>query len=86
MSTRGVVSIPAECSVLEAARRMRDHHVGCLVVTAPSGQLAGILSERDIVDRVAACSARPGDTLVRDVMTADVATCPVKATIGMLSM
>ncbi len=76
MSTRGVVSIPADGSVLQAAQRMRDHQVGCLIVTDAEGRLAGILSERDIVNQVADGSAGLEDASVAEIMTADVTTCP----------
>lgn len=54
---------------------LRDKHIGALVVTDQNGTLQGILSERDIVRRMA---ETPGETLpqsVEDLMTRDVVTC-----------
>lgn len=50
--TRQVVTIDAGSSVAEAACRMRDHHVGSLVVTqstADGAQVIGIVTDRDLV-------------------------------------
>ena len=61
-------------SVLDAARRMRDHHVGCLVVVEDrDGGRApiGLVTDRDLVVNVLA--TRPGSIAqleVRDVMSA----------------
>lgn len=50
--TRQVVTIDAGSTVAEAACRMRDHHVGSLVVTqstADGAQVIGIVTDRDLV-------------------------------------
>jgi CBS domain-containing protein len=60
-------------SVTAAATRMHDAHIGALVVTDADGGIAGILSERDIVNAV----ARDGNALqapIATVMTKDVIT------------
>ncbi|MFW8634852.1 CBS domain-containing protein [Cribrihabitans pelagius] len=54
---------------------LRDKRIGALVVTDQNGDLKGILSERDIVRRMA---ETPGHTLpqkVEELMTAEVHTC-----------
>lgn len=54
---------------------LRDKHIGAVVVTDQNGALQGILSERDIVRRMA---DTPGQTLpqsVEDLMTREVQTC-----------
>ena len=54
---------------------LRDKSIGAVVVTDQNGALQGILSERDIVRRMA---DTPGQTLpqsVEDLMTRDVQTC-----------
>ena len=67
---RKVYSIDAARTVLEAARFMMERNVGALPVLR-SGELVGILSERDIMNRVVAVGRTPGTTAVSEVMTAN---------------
>lgn len=74
-----VYCVAEDHSVFEAARTMSAHRVGALVVTR--GELVvGIFTERDVLNRVVAAGRDPGDTLVRDVMTAPVACCSPETT------
>ena len=66
----------AEDSVEEAARIMRDRHVGCLVVR-DDGHPAGIVTDRDLVIRVLAegrnaTTARLGEFVTYDPTTVSV--------------
>jgi len=65
---RKVYSINADRTVLEAARFMMEHNVGALPVMR-NGELTGIISERDIMNRVVALGRTPGHTAVAEVMT-----------------
>jgi len=67
---RKVYSVESTRSVLEAARFMMEHNVGAVPVLR-NGELAGILSERDIMNRVVAVGRAPGTTVVSEVMTAN---------------
>jgi len=67
---RRVYSVDASRSVLEAARFMMEHNIGALPVMR-NGELAGIISERDIMNRVVAVGRTPGTTIVSEVMTAN---------------
>jgi CBS domain-containing protein len=67
---RKVYSIDAGRTVLEAARFMMEHNVGALPVLR-NGELAGIVSERDIMNRVVAVGRTPGTTEIAEVMTAN---------------
>lgn len=62
--------IDSTSTVLEAARFMTEHNIGALPVLR-NGQLAGIFSERDIMNRVVAAGRTPGHTAVSEVMTAN---------------
>ena len=70
---RRVYSIDAEKSVLEAARFMMEHNIGALPVLR-DGKLAGIFSERDVMNRVVAVGRTPGTTRIAEVMTANPRT------------
>jgi len=67
---RRIYSIDADATVLEAARFMMEHNIGALPVLR-NGELAGIFSERDIMNRVVAIGRMPGTTKVSEVMTAN---------------
>ncbi len=47
------ISIPEDTTLDAAVQTMRNRRIGCLLVTDPSGKLCGILSERDLVNRIA---------------------------------
>lgn len=68
MKDRQVYSIEAGRTVLEAARFMMEHNIGALPVLR-DGELAGIFSERDIMNRVVAVGRQPAHTAVSEVMT-----------------
>ena len=77
LCTREVVACPPSLSVDEAARLMRERHVGSLVVVerGDGGRLpAGILTDRDIVTAVVAKGANAFSLRVGDVMSASPAT------------
>jgi len=76
LCTREVVACPPSLSVDEAARLMRERHVGSVVVVemGDGGRLpAGILTDRDIVTAVVARDVDPKTLRVGDVMSATVA-------------
>jgi CBS domain-containing protein len=77
---RRVYSIDAERTVLEAARFMMEHHIGALPVLR-NGELVGIFSERDVMNRVVAVGRMPGTTKVSEVMTANPKAVSVDETI-----
>jgi CBS domain-containing protein len=84
---RAVYTIRPDQTLGQAVEELRDRHVGALIVTDENGALAGILSERDIVRKLA---ETPGQTLpqkVSDVMTAKVVTCtPADTLVSILKL
>ena len=64
-------SIGASTSVVEAARLMREQHIGSLPVTEDD-RLVGMITDRDITTRVVAESAVPETTSVGDVYSRDL--------------
>ena len=61
----------ASASVVEAARLMREQHIGSLPVTEDD-RLVGMITDRDITTRVVAESAVPETTSVGDVYSRDL--------------
>jgi CBS domain-containing protein len=77
---RKLYSVEATRTVLEAARFMMEHNIGALPVLR-NGELAGILSERDIMNRVVAVGRTPGTTAVSEVMTANPRAVPADESV-----
>jgi CBS domain-containing protein len=71
---RGVVTINATASIADAARLMREHHVGFLVVLDESttrNAPVGVLTDRDIVIQIDARDVDTRSLRVGEVMTRD---------------
>jgi predicted transcriptional regulator len=69
-----VWSIGQDVTVLEAARFMAEHKVGALIVL-DGERIAGMFSERDVLQRVVAEGRDPASATVGEVMTVEVACC-----------
>ena len=61
-------------TVLQAARMMSEHHIGALVVVEQESVI-GVVTERDVMQRVVAMGLDPLDTLVGEIMTREVVCC-----------
>jgi signal-transduction protein with cAMP-binding, CBS, and nucleotidyltransferase domain len=62
------LTIDANESVLEAAQKMRDRGAGNILVLV-NGETKGILTERDILNRIAAYNLLPSSVPVRKIMS-----------------
>jgi CBS domain-containing protein len=74
---REVVFVEPDTSIAEAARLMREHHVGGLVVVQEkSGKRVpvGIITDRDLVVEVIAEGVEMGDISVGDIMSDQLVT------------
>jgi len=77
LCTRSTAIAYRKTGLNEAARVMREQHVGSLVVVEETvaGRLTvGLLTDRDIVTAVVARDLNPSTLTVGDVMTADPVT------------
>ena len=70
---RKLITAESHFTVSHAARLMREHKIGALVV-CEEGRLAGVFTERDALFRVTAEDREAQSTLLRDVMTRDPQT------------
>ncbi len=76
-----IFSIRPDQTLHEAVIILKEKRVGALIVTDEAGELIGILSERDIVRKLA---ETPGQTLpqkVEDLMTKKVEVCAPDETL-----
>ena len=69
---RDVVIVDAQCTAVEAARLMRQHHVGSLVIVASEGGVSrpqAIITDRDLVIEVLAAELDASGLRVGEVAT-----------------
>jgi len=64
-------SIDASASIVEAAKLMREQHIGSLPITEDA-RLVGVITDRDIATRVVAEASNPETTAVGDVYSNDL--------------
>lgn len=72
---REVVITAADTTIIEAARLMRQHHVGDLVVVKKQGNEnlpIGIITDRDLVIEVLAQEIAPESVTIKDVMNREL--------------
>lgn len=72
-----VVTIAPSETVSTLLSTLAEHNVGALVVVQGS-DVAGIVSERDVVRRLAARGAEMLDSTVAEIMSTDVVSCSSK--------
>ena len=76
-----VATVRPDATVVELLGELAKHNVGALPVV-DSGNLIGIVSERDVVRRLHAGGAATLDARVADIMTTDVSTCSPSDDVG----
>jgi len=79
-----VHTVLAHAPISEAVRMLNENRIGAVVVLADNGEVAGILSERDIVRHIGDEPAALLKRAVREVMTSPVITCDRRTTISEL--
>jgi len=75
-----VFTIEPDATVAVAVAVLGERHVGALIVSSDGTTVAGIVSERDVVRRLAELGPGVLDQPVSSVMTAEVVTCTPAAT------
>ena len=79
-TSRNVINIHQDNSVLDAAKRMMERNVSSLAVTDEKNRILGILTERDIV-RAVTNQLLPRSTTAGKLMTKPVVSIPSDASI-----
>jgi CBS domain-containing protein len=82
MAVHSVATIPSGSSVLECAKRMRQDHVGSLVVIDENNKPVGLITDRDITLEVVALEKSVDGLIVNDVMSSPV--CVAHCTEGVV--
>jgi CBS domain-containing protein len=71
--TSHVVTLPSNTTLTDAARTMREQDIGDIVVS-DGENLAGLVTDRDIVVRAVAESRDPDTTTIGEIVTSDLIT------------
>lgn len=76
-----VFTITLPKTLLEVCSTLREHRIGAILIVDDKGKLAGILSERDIVRRIAVHGPDALQADASECMTSNVVTCSLQDTI-----
>ena len=68
---RNVITLQTDASAYDAVKLMNKNRIGCLVVVY-NGEIVGILTERDMLERVLEECKDPKETRVSEIMTRKV--------------
>ena len=69
--TKDVVTITEDETILDACDKYSEHRVGCLIVTDEDNPV-GIITERDIIEKIIRKGRDPKLTTVKEIMTSDL--------------
>jgi malate dehydrogenase (oxaloacetate-decarboxylating) len=75
------IALPKDTSALDAARQMKAKKHGYVIITAPSGEPEGIVTEWDYLAKIVAEGKDPARVRLGDIMTADLVS--VDADVGL---
>ncbi len=70
-----VVTIEPAATVQQLLDLLAEHNIGAVVVSSDKRHIEGIVSERDVVRRLATAGGRVLDAAVSEIMTRTVKTC-----------
>ena len=76
-----VITVRPDQSLGDAVKILNKHKIGALVVTGSTGEVVGVLSERDVVMSLAKHGTGSLDRPLSESMTTRVVTCSVHDTI-----
>ncbi len=80
--TSPVVTINDDEPVSKVAQLMSKHGIGCVIVTAENDKPIGIITERDLAERVVAKDVQPSKVIAKEIMSAPLVTVSSEETIS----
>lgn len=81
---RDVITALPQTPLLEIAKLLGTHKIGCIVIAEDDGKVSGIVSERDIVREIARAGASVLEEPVEAFMTKSVVNCRESDTMDRL--
>jgi CBS domain-containing protein len=79
--SRPVITAKETDTVADVAKLMAKHSIGCVLVSGKKGNTVGIVTERDIVQRIAAKNLLPSKVTVGESMSKPVITIRSNASV-----
>jgi CBS domain-containing protein len=70
----GVVTAPADRSLLDIAKLLTQHGIGCIIIVGEENEIEGIVSERDLMRAIGQAGSKVLNQPVSDFMTRTVVT------------
>ena len=80
----GVFTTTTDKSLLDIAKLLAQHSIGCLVIVGDDDKISGIVSERDLMRAISQCGAQVLQEPVSNFMTKTVVTAREADTINQL--
>jgi diguanylate cyclase (GGDEF)-like protein len=77
-----LVTMNLDSTIAAAAQVMSDRNIGCVLVVDDDGQCCGIVTERDVVKKVAARGLDAQNVMVKDILTSDIVSCTMESAIS----
>ena len=71
---RDIITLAPHRTMADAARTLAEKRIGAIIIAAPDGSIAGILSERDVVRALSTHGGEALEHRLSDHMTAKVVT------------
>lgn len=71
LMVKDVITLQTDASAYDAVKLMNENRIGCLVAL-DNGKIVGILTERDLLERVLEKCKNPKETRVSEIMTRQV--------------
>lgn len=71
---RGVFTTTSDKSLLDIAKLLAQHSIGCIVIVGDDNKIVGIVSERDLMRAIGQGGAKVLEESVSDFMTKKVVT------------
>jgi len=68
------ITVDENTPVDQVAQALKEHHVGCVIITGKGGKPLGIITERDLVLRVLAKNLIPSQITAKEVMSSPLIT------------
>ncbi len=79
-----IISVTESASVMDALKLLKERHIGAVLVMTGGGEMAGVLSERDVVRGLVDGGAELLETPVSGLMTRNVITCKSSDSINLV--
>ena len=82
LKRRTWIGLEVDTKIADAAREMVSKRIGSVIVTE-GGKVAGIVTERDLLNQMVEHPFDPKETTLKDLMTADVHTLRADDTVAL---